>query len=240
MFGSDASPYAESIERGVRSGPVLVSLEEVPLTIQLVLADPHPALLSGLAHVFSREPDLHVRACVNDGEAALWAVREFRPDVLVLDLALPVKDGLAVVHEMQADGLQTRPVLFTAAPAGRIVEAVRLGVPGVVTKDMPIEQLVQCIREVSTGRQWLDKTAAENAVAHLLKQEESRRTWESKLTPRERAVARLLAEGLPNKRIATQLDISVGTTKMHLHSIYRKLRLRGRLELMRYMQQNGV
>lgn len=208
--------------------------------IELVLADPFPALLDGLTHVFSAEPDFVVRARTHDGEAALRALHEHHPDILVLDLPLALKDGLSVIREMRADGLPTRPVLFTASPAAQIVEAVRLGVPGVVTKDMPPNALVRCIREVHAGRRWLDQSAAESAVALLLRREAERNGWEAMLTPRERSVARLVGEGLPNKRIASQLTITEGTAKMHLHSIYRKLRVRGRLELMREMQDKGL
>jgi two-component system nitrate/nitrite response regulator NarL len=208
--------------------------------IQLVLADPFPAMLDGLTHVFAAEPDFQVQARVSDGETALQALREHRPDILVFDIPLPLKDGLALIHEMRTEGLETRPVLFTSAPPGQIVEAVRLGVPGIVTKDKPPEALVRCIREVHAGRRWLDQGAAERAVAVLLTQEAQRNGWEAALTPRERSVARLVGEGLPNKRIASRLTITEGTAKMHLHSIYRKLHIRGRMELMRHLQDNGM
>ncbi len=164
--------------------------------IELVLADPFPALLDGLAHVFSAEPDLLVKARVNDGEAALRALREYRPHILVLDLPLAVKDGLTVIRTMRADGLETRPVLFTASPAAQVVEAVRLGVPGVVTKDMPPDALIHCIREVHAGRRWLDHSAADSAVTLLLKREAERHGWEAMLTPRERSVAIIFVEWL--------------------------------------------
>lgn len=210
------------------------------MSIHLVLADPYPALRDGIAHAFAGEADFRICASVGDGETALHKVREYQPDILVFDFALPKQDGLSVVREMQAAGLRTRPVLFTAAPASAIVDAVRCGVPGVVTKDMSLGLLVRCIREVNAGRKWLEKGVAAHALAYLLKREAGDQTLTTRLTPREMAVARMVCLGLPNKRIAIQLAISEGTAKLHLHRIYQKLHLRGRLELLNYMQKTGM
>jgi DNA-binding NarL/FixJ family response regulator len=197
-------------------------------------------MLDGLAHVFASEPDFIVVACVSDGESALQAVQDRVPDIIVLDLALPKKNGLMLLADMKRDGLRTRPVVFTAAPYSEIVEAVRLGVPGVVTKDMPLPLLVRCIREVNAGGKWLEKGFAVRAVSYLLKREEGSLSISALLTPRELAVAQMASEGLPNKRIATRLSISEGTTKLHLHRIYQKLQLSGRMALMNYMQKSGL
>lgn len=207
------------------------------MSIELVIADPYPAMLDGMAHAFAKEPDLLIKACVNDGDAALQAVLDLSPDVIVLDLELPQKDGLTLLGEMQALNLKTRSVLFSSSPSSEVVAAIRLGVQGVVTKDMSLQLLVHCIREVHAGKKWIEKSVAAGAVNYLLKRESGQLFIKDLLTPREIAVARMVSEGLPNKRIASRLSISEGTAKLHLHRVYQKLQLRGRMELMNYMQK---
>lgn len=210
------------------------------MSIQLVIADPYPAMLDGLAHIFAAENDFAILKRVTDGEAALEAVRTLTPDIVVLDLSLPKKSGLSLLAEMKNEALATRAVVFTASPSREIVDAIRLGVQGVVTKDMPLKLLVRCIREVHNGGRWLEKSVAAGALNLLIKQESRGGELRSMLTPREVMVARMVSEGLPNKRIATRLSISEGTAKLHLHRIYQKLQLSGRMELMNYIQKTGL
>lgn len=216
------------------------SSKEMSLSIQLLIADPHPAMLDGLLHVFAAEPDFAVVGGVTDGEAALQALQESRPDVLVLDLFLPRRSGLELLAAIRDAELPTRPVVFTASPSPEIVEAIRLGVRGVVTKDMPLELLVRCIREVAQGGRWLEKGAATGALQFLINQVDGGERLHARLTPRELTVARMVGEGLPNKRIASRLAISEGTAKLHLHRVYQKLHVSGRMELMNYLRKAGV
>jgi DNA-binding NarL/FixJ family response regulator len=208
------------------------------VTIDLVLADPQPVVLEGLVHAFAAEPDFQVRACVQDGESALRAVREFKPDILVFDVLLMGRDGLNLLVKLNEEGLATHPVVFTGDHLNEVVEAMRLGVKGVVTKDMPLNLLVRCIREVQAGGKWLEKRVAAHAVDQFLKNEGNRHDLNAALTPREIAVARMVSEGLPNKKVASKLAITEGTVKLHLHRVYGKLNLTGRVALMQYMQRS--
>ena len=208
------------------------------MTIDLVLADPQPVVLEGLVHAFAAEPDFQVRACVQDGESALRAVREFKPDILVFDVLLMGRDGLNLLVKLNEEGLATHPVVFTSDHLDEVVEAMRLGVKGVVTKDMSLNLLVRCIREVQAGGKWLEKRVAAHAVDQFLKNEENRHDLNGALSPREMAVARLVSEGLPNKTVASKLAITEGTVKLHLHRVYGKLNLTGRVALMQYMQRS--
>lgn len=214
------------------------------MTIRLVLADAYPVVIDGLRERFARETDIEVVATANDGIAALAAVREFEPDILVLDLSLPGLDGLSVIREMKRAGCPTLAALFIAqeceGSAGRVLEAVRLGVRGVVMKNMAAQWVLICVREVHAGRKWLEKSIALLAVENLLKREEGAQGISSVLTPREIEVARMVSKGLANKAVAGHLEISEGTAKQHLHRIYRKLRLTGRIALMQYMQNAGL
>lgn len=209
--------------------------------ISLVLADPSPVVLLGLVHAFGTEADFTIRACAQDGGNALQAVRQFSPDIVVLDLMLPDKSGIELIRTLNLERLPSRPVVFAMRPSAKdALEIVRLGVRGVVTKDMALHWLVRCIREVHAGRQWLEKEVAVHAVGNLLEMEEANREITAVLTPREIEVARMVSQGLPNKTVAGRLDISEGTAKLHLHHIYRKLQVNGRIALVRYMQKTGL
>lgn len=206
--------------------------------ISLVLADPYPIVLLGLMQAFAAEVGFNVLACVQDGTEAIRVVKESRPDVIVLDLDLPVSGGVELIRDLRREGLSTRPVVYTAPPSKKMaLEVVRLGVHGIVTKDMDVRWLVHCIREVDAGRQWLEKEVALHAVGKMLESEDAGRRIDAILTSREIEIARMVSQGLPNKTVAGRFDITEGTVKLHLHHIYQKLQVKGRIGLMRYMQK---
>jgi DNA-binding NarL/FixJ family response regulator len=211
------------------------------MAIRLVLADDHPIILDGLEVLFRMEQDIQVVArCVN-GEEALQAVRQHRPDILILDIRMPGKDGLAVLREMRDEDLSTQVVLLTVAlEEDETLEALRLGVRGVVLKEMAPQMLVQCVRKVHAGEQWLERRSVGRALEKLLSREAGVREVAGVLTPREIEVVRMVAAGFRNKEIGDKLSISEGTVKIHLHHIYEKLHLTGRLELARYAQDKGL
>ena len=208
--------------------------------IRLVLADDHPIVLAGLELLFSLEPDFKILASAKNGDEALRLVLQFRPDILLLDLRMPGKDGLTVLREMSRDELPTRVVVLTAVDGDDVLEAIELGVRGLVLKDMAPKLLVRCIREVHAGGKWLDKKSATHAVDKLLMRETGMPAFARTLTPRELEIACMIAEGMRSKVVADKLSISEGTTKLHLHHVYQKLNVDGRIGLMRYMQSRGL
>lgn len=211
------------------------------MPITLVLADDHPIFLDGLEDIFRCEPDFQVLARCLEGRAALQAVHQLKPDVLILDLRMPKVDGLAVLREMQKEKLPTRVVVLTAAlDEDEVLEAIRLGVQGVVLKEMAARLLIQCIRKVAAGEQWLEKRSVSLALERLLKREVATRRIALVLTPREIEIMRMVADGLRNKVIAERLYVSEGTIKAHLHHIYEKLMVNSRLELARYARDQGL
>jgi DNA-binding NarL/FixJ family response regulator len=210
------------------------------MSIRLVLADDHPIVLDGLTQLFLCEPDFDVVARASNGQEALRAVRENQPDVLVLDLRMPVKDGTTVVREMIRESLPTKVVVLTGTEGDDVIEAIELGVRGVVLKDMAPMLLVRAVREVSAGGTWMERGAAARAVDRLRRREAGEREIAPALTPRELEVARMIAKGLPNKAVADRLKITEGTAKLHLHHVYEKLGLEGRMALAQYLQSRGI
>ena len=209
--------------------------------IRLVLADDHPILLAGLEQLFREEPEFEVLARCRDGDEALKAVRLHRPDVLVLDIKMPGKDGLAVVREIQRDRIELGVVLLTAAlEDSEVMEAIRLGVHGIVLKETAPHALVRAVRQVHAGGQWFEQQAAGRALSKLVKRDAGERDLAAVLTQREIEIVRRVATGRRNKEIARDLSITEGTVKIHLHNVYEKLKVGSRLELTLHAQNKGL
>jgi DNA-binding NarL/FixJ family response regulator len=210
-------------------------------SIDVVLADDHPIVLAGLDQLFGSEPGLVVRARCTTGEETLEAVRRLCPRVLVLDLRMPDGDGLSVLRSIQAEGLPTRVVLLTASLSDeQLVEALQLGVQGVVLKEMAPRLLAEAVRTVARGASWLEDGLGTRALRKLLHRDAALREATQKLTSREVEIVKLVAQGHRNRVIAEQLFISEGTVKVHLHNIYEKLKVDGRLALAVYAQNHGL
>jgi len=211
------------------------------MSIRLVLADDHPLILDALEGLFGLEEDIEVVARCTDGVQAFEAVERLEPDVLILDLRMPISDGLQVLRALHELGSRTWVVLLTGSVEDRdLVECLRLGVRGVVLKEMAPRMLVQCVRKVVAGDVWVENRSITRAVDLMLLREAGARDSAEHLTPREIEVVQMVAEGLRNKEIARRLTVTEGTVKVHLHHIYSKLGVDGRLELLKYAQERGL
>lgn len=208
------------------------------MSIRIVLADDHRIILEGLEQLFRRESDFEVLAACTDGVAALEKVRELRPDVLVLDVDMPRKDGLTVLREIHEEQIPTRVVLLTATVGDAdVLEAMQLGAWGLILKEAASVRLVQSVRLVHRGQRALDQTLVSRALEKVVRRPDGK---EKLLSPRETDVVRMVAAGLRNKEIAHRLSISEGTVKSYLHAIYEKLEVHGRVELTLYAQEKGL
>jgi DNA-binding NarL/FixJ family response regulator len=211
------------------------------VSIRLVVADDHPIVLHGLQQLFARHSDFTVIAACPDGASAVDAVRTHRPDILVLDLRMSPMNGFDVLRALARERLQPRTVLLTAAITDdEIVEAMHLGAMGLVLKEASPDALLDCVRRVDRGEQWIERDTVTQAFKSVLKRESAALTVSTPLTPRELEIVRMVAHGLRNKAIAERLSISEGTVKVHLHNIYEKLGVDGRLELVLCAQEKGL
>ena len=207
------------------------------MTRRVVLADDHPIVLDGLRRLFDCEPDLEVVAACHDGEAALEALRLHLPDLLILDMRMPRMNGLAVLRCMAAERLLCRTIVLTAdVRDDSMTEAIRFGVCGVVPKDAAPSLIVECARTVLAGGRWFEPQLLER----LLARESTYQHFARIMTARELEIARLVAGGLRNREIATDLQITEGTVKIHLHSIYEKLGVTNRVELANQLREAGM
>jgi DNA-binding NarL/FixJ family response regulator len=211
------------------------------MTIRLVVADDHPLILDGVENLFRLEEDFQLIARCKDGIETMQAIRRYRPDVVILDIRMPGKDGLTIAREMLAEKLPTLAVLFTAELEGdQLLEAVRSGVRGIVLKEMAPQLLVQCVRKVHAGEQWIERRSTALNLEKILQREAAAREIETLMTPREIKILKMVARDLRNKEIADRLFIADGTVKVHLHNICEKLQVKGRLALLRYAQEKGL
>ena len=211
------------------------------MTIRIIITDDHPVVRRGLAQFIADEDGLQIVAECADGESALAAVARHAPDVLIVDLSMPGMDGMEVLRRLQE--LPSPPAAIVLAgniSDDEVVNAMRNGAKGVVLKEMAPALLVACIRKVAAGGTWLEKEAVGRSLEKLLRQEHSRQTARDILTPREIEIVRMVSSGLGNREIGEKLFITEGTVKTHLHSVYEKLGVKGRVQLANYAQEKGL
>ena len=187
------------------------------MSITCVLADDHPPVLQFLGRYLSNN-GITVTASTRDGDEALRKIEQTRPCVAVLDARMPRRSGLDVVKHLTASGSSTRVILYTGYGDDTLLsEALDAGVGGVLDKEAPLDDLVRAIHIVAEGGTYLDPTAA----AALIQQR--RRVSAHALTPREREVLRLLADGMTNEQIGAELSISPQTVRTHVLKAMEKL-----------------
>jgi two-component system, NarL family, nitrate/nitrite response regulator NarL len=203
--------------------------------IRVLIADDHPVVRIGLRNMLQADSHIKVIAEAKDGVEALHMVRTLRPDILLLDLAMPKMPGLDALRELTSDNADTRTIVLTGQIDKRqILEALQLGARGVVLKDAAIAHLSACIRAVMQGQYWLEGRPVNNLV-QVLRDLTAQTTPPPRktfgLTARELEVVTLITEGSTNKHIAETFGISEETVKRHLTNIFNKIGVGNRLEL---------
>ena len=198
--------------------------------ISVVIADRHPVVAQGLSNVLSAERDFKVVARCSDGASCIEAVRNFVPDIAVLDLKMPDMSGLDVLAAASSEKIPTRFVLFTASVEDRdLTMLAAAGAYGVILRDQEAEILVQTLRQVAAGLRLLPLSSSEEAASR------AKTAMTEKglvvLTERERQIMHLVSEGLSNKEIGRRLKVSDGTIKVHLHHVFQKLDISNRTSL---------
>ncbi|MEK2472635.1 response regulator transcription factor [Streptomyces noursei] len=190
-----------------------------PVTV--VIADDHPVYRQGLTRGFQLSGQIDVVAECADGESALQAIREFGPQVAVLDYRLPSMDGIAVIHAMTRDGLPTRALLLTATTDSAIVyQAVEEGAYGYLGKDAPRTRIVEAVLKVARGGRVISEDAS-GGLAEEIRMRADRDT--PVLSERERQVLRGFAEGKSIPQVAAELYLGASTVKTHTQRLYEKL-----------------
>jgi DNA-binding NarL/FixJ family response regulator len=208
--------------------------------MRLLIADDHPVVLEGLETLLRSAGHTIIHRCTN-GEQVQQALATDAPDILVLDVQMPGPTGIEILRHVKAARLPTQVVLLSSSiNNAQALEAVRLGVDGLILKEAAGRDLVECVRTVGAGGQWLDPAAARLALSAAIDPAGSSSRAAAALTPREAEIVRTIARGRQNKEIARELRISEGTVKMHLHRIYEKLNVKNRTELSAVARDRGL
>ena len=208
--------------------------------IRVLIADDHPIVRQGLGVVLAAQPDMELVAEAKDGQEAVDLAQETQPDVIIMDLKMPIKDGLTAIKEIDQLLPAARILVLTSFPDDdSVFRAIKGGAMGFLLKDSPPEQLLDAIRTVYAG-----ESALHPSVARKLMQEIKTPTElppsEDPLTPRELDVLQCLAQGMSNKEIGAELSVSTRTVTTHVRNILDKLHLANRTQAALYAQQKGI
>jgi len=214
--------------------------------IRIVIADDHPIFRDGLRRLLESESDMKVVGEACDGREAVKLATEIKPDILLLDLAMPHHTGLDALRDLNTSSAgAVRIILLTAAVEKKqMVEALQLGARGVVLKDSATQLLLKSIHAVMAGEYWVGRDSVSNLVQYLrnLMQSTNEETKQKKfgLTPRELEIVSAVVAGYANREIAEYFKISEDTVKHHLSNIFDKLGVSTRLELALFAVNQGL
>lgn len=211
--------------------------------IRIVLADDQPLVRLGLRTLIESEHDLAVVGEAENGRTALEVVRRTKPDVVLLDIRMPVLDGLAVLHEVTADAAlaDTRVIMVTTFELDEYVfEALRSGASGFVVKDADPAELLRAMRVVAAGESLLSPTVTRRLISAFAARPAGPAPDLSGLTARETEVLALVGRGLSNEEIAAELVISPATARTHVSRTMIKLAARDRAQLVVRAHQAGL
>ena len=198
----------------------------------VLLVDDHALLRTGVANIINQEPDLCVVAEAGDGVEALAAYERHQPDVTLLDLRMPLMEGVEVVRRIRERDPGARVIVLTTYDTDdEIQRALKAGAKAYALKDISAEDLIACIRSVLAGRTYIAPAAAAKLAEGVTRVQ---------LTPREMAALRLMADGKANKEIATALDIGERTVKTHLGHLFEKLGVTSRTEAIKVANRRGL
>lgn len=203
---------------------------------RVLLADDHTVVAQGLASLLREEFELV--GIVGDGEALLDTAQRLQPDVIVADMAMPVMDGLEALHRLKAVRLDAKVIFLTMhADAQLATEALRAGASGYVLKNSAGEELITAIWAALQGQTYLTPLIAQDVITGLMAPEKHATVT---LTPRQREVLRLIAEGRRMKEIAALLQLSARTVETHKYDMMRSLGVQSTAELVRYAIHLGL
>ncbi len=204
--------------------------------IRVLLVEDHPVVRAGLEDLLSGTDDIEVCGSAEDGAAAVERVAEIGPDVVLMDISMPVMDGIEATRLITAADPEARIVILTSFSDQKgILEAIDAGAIGYLLKDAAPEELFRDVRAAAAGESPLAASAA-RALLHARQAGDD----SEGLTDREREVLLLVGAGLPNKLIARRLEISEKTVKTHLTSVYRRIGVASRTEAALWAQQRGL
>lgn len=224
---------------GLRSGNVEHPLTAMPTSrTRVYVADDHPVYREGLVRALRSRPEFEIAGEAGDGQTALREIRELKPDVALLDVKMPGLDGTEVTHALRRDRAATRVVLVSAhAPSELIYRAIALGASAYLPKESSRDDICDAVAAVARGETRLSPEVQAELVRQIQMREVQNRPA---LSPREREVLALIAEGMSAPDVAAALHLSPSTIKTHLQSLYEKLGVSDRAAAVATAMRQGL
>lgn len=211
-------------------------------SIRIVLVDSHPIALLGLNTLLTSNQEFEIVASLNSENQLVETIKLTQPSIILMDFHLPGIDGIQLVQDAQMAGRSgAKIVIYTAAlNKTETCDLIRMGVKGILLKEMPISLIRQCLRQVHAGGEWLERRAMRSAFEQILRRESELQAISAQLSPREINLATLIATGHNNKSAARELQISEGSARVYLNRIYSKLHISNRLQLALLFKDKGL
>jgi DNA-binding NarL/FixJ family response regulator len=211
--------------------------------IRILLADDHTIVRSGIRLLLEQQPDFKVVGEANDGREAVELVSKHHPDVAVLDIGMPQLNGIEATMQIAAAEPATQVVILSMhADEGYVLRALKAGARGYILKNAAEADLIRAIRSVAEGKSFFSPVIGKMLLEDYVRQIRDKQVEDSYdlLTPREREILQLLAEGKTNKDVANILHLSIHTVDTHRGNILQKLNLHGVPELILYAVRKGI
>jgi DNA-binding NarL/FixJ family response regulator len=209
--------------------------------IRVLLIDSHPITLLGIRTLLQEQADISLIDALSVPAGILDLITQQCPDIVLMDIRTADGKGMEVVRSISTLNVPTRVVVLTAAlNDSETCELIRLGVKGVLLKEMPTYLIIQCLRRVSEGGKWFERRSMTSALELVLKREMEFQELSHCLSVRELELAMLIATGCRNKTASKYLGLSVGSVSVYLNRIYRKLNVSNRLEMTLFLKEKGV
>ncbi len=211
--------------------------------IRILIADDHVIIRSGLRLLLEQQPDFKVVAEANDGREALQMVSKFHPEVAILDIGMPQLNGIEATRQIVAQEPATQVVILSMhADEGYVLRALKAGAKAYIVKNSAEADLIRAVRSVAEGKSFFSPAISKMLLEDYVRQVREKEVEDSYdlLTPREREVLQLVAEGRSNKDVANLLNLSLHTVETHRGNILEKLGLHGIPELILYAVRKGI
>ncbi len=202
--------------------------------IKLVVVDDHAVVRTGISAWVASEPDLALVGEAADGKQGVAKALELKPDVILMDLVMPKKDGIEAIREIVRENAEARILMMTSfSEQAKSVEAIRAGAMGFILKDTSPEEMLRAIRDVHAGKPWLSAEIT-RALMHARRLHKEAAPESKQLTKREVEVLKLIAQGMSDAEIKSELTISKATVRFHVTNILAKLHLENRTQAALY------
>ena len=215
---------------------------DLPMAIRCIIVDDHTLFREGLRHVLESDPDLQVVGEASDAIHAIEEVRKLRPDIVLMDISMPGVSSFEAARQIEKESPGTRLIFLTMHEDEEyLLLCLEVGAFGYILKDAPPPKLIQAVRDVHQGRKYLSPQVLGKLVDDFRSRSQGRRqTRGATLTPREREVVKMIAEGNSVKQIAEILGLSIKTVEAHKFNLMRKLDIHNKAQLVTYAIQKKI